>query len=124
TTQKVSRGTTYLDLVVQMREFMGGTSDATKHNVRVHEFLHLLGLSDIQTGKRMMNYDFIDAEDSRDPPRKLGPRNQDVEDLVNLAIQRADPTHSQPIEVIEPARIEEWNHKFDRFRDWIWVKIP
>ncbi|MBL9135471.1 MAG: hypothetical protein JNK85_06365 [Verrucomicrobiales bacterium] len=124
--QKVSRGTTYLDLVVQMRPMKSGTSEATRHNIRLHEYLHLLGLPDVETGESLMNYDFVDREDKRGSrARRLGPQNLDIEGLINQAIQRANPDTDKgmPITVIEPSNIEDWQKSFQRFRDWIWVQI-
>jgi RHS repeat-associated protein len=126
-TEKVSRGTTYLDMAIQMRPMKGGTPEATKHNIRLHEFLHLLGLADADTGESLMNYDFVGREDKRGGrARKLGPQDQDIEDLLNQAILRADPDpqNKAPINVIEPSNIEDWQNSFQRFRDWLWVQIP
>ncbi|MCK6499884.1 MAG: RHS repeat-associated core domain-containing protein, partial [Nitrospira sp.] len=122
----VSRGTTYLEMVVQMRPMKSGTSEANKHNIRLHEFLHLLGLADAETGDSVMNYDFVGREGKRGASaRKLGPQDQDIENLINQAILRAtpDPANKMPITVIEPSNIEDWQKSFQRFRDWIWVQI-
>lgn len=125
-TVKVSRGSTYVELAVQMRAMKSGTSAATQHNIRLHEFLHLLGLFDVDVGHSVMDYGFVEREDKKQArARKLGPQDSDVENLVNTAIQRAqpDPQNTLQIDVIEPVRIEDWQKTFTRFRDWTWVNV-
>ena len=124
--EKVSRGTTYLDIAVQMRAMKSGTPEATKHNIRLHEFLHLLGLADADTGNSLMDYDVIGREDRKGSKAgKLRPQDKDVENLLNLAILRADtsPENEAPITVIEPSKIEDWKKTFERFQDWNWVTV-
>jgi hypothetical protein len=73
-----------------------------------------------------MDYGFVNAEDKKQArATQLDPQDLDIETLVNAAILRADPGPEDKarINVIEPARIEEWQKSFSRFRDWTWVSV-
>lgn len=78
-----SRGTTFPGGVVQMRMGVGtpGTA-AYRHNVRLHEFMHLLGRSkDIKALEHsIMSYPFI--EKHRNTAQRLTPQSADLSALI------------------------------------------
>lgn len=74
-TTEVSRGTTYINTIIEMRRFRGG-SDVEKHNVRLHEFFHLLGLPEFNEEyvESIMNYQFV----KKNSNKKLTPQPFDI----------------------------------------------
>jgi hypothetical protein len=80
-----SRGTTFWGIVIQMRNFHGSSSEEYRHNVRLHEFLHLFYLPDFEEDDvghvdSIMIYPFI----NRNKNKKLSPQPFDIEHLYQL----------------------------------------